>query len=52
MQQVSQKFADIKRICEDEVDPTKNVKYKIKQLFKMGRIEFEQLKETFQWRFK
>ena len=52
MAQVVQKFADIKRICEDEVDPTKNVKYKIQQLFKMGRIEFEQLSGTFKWRFK
>ena len=52
MDQVSRKFADIKRICEDEIDPTKNVKYKINQLFKMGRIEFEQMKDSFNWRFK
>jgi hypothetical protein len=52
MEQVSQKFADVRRICEDEIDPTKNVKYKIQQLFKMGRIEFEQSKNTFVWRFK
>jgi hypothetical protein len=52
MQQVIQKFSEIKRICEDEVDPTKNVKYKIEQFFKMGRIEFKQHPETFEWRYE
>ena len=52
MTQVTQKFAEIKRICEDEIDPTKNVKYKIQQLFKMGMIDFEQSAENFSWSFR
>lgn len=45
-------FAEIKRICEDEVDPTKNVKYKIQKFFTMGSITFEQNQETLDWSFK
>jgi hypothetical protein len=52
MKEVAHKFADIKRICEDEIDPTKNVKYKIEQFFKTGKIEFKINSETLEWSFQ
>ena len=52
MSQVSLQMAEIRQICEEEVDPTKNVKFKIQRLFRGGHVGFEQDSEKLEWQFK